>query len=266
MNPIQPKSKRTTSAGFTLIELLVVISIISLLISILLPALGKARKAANAMKCATMLKQYGTVDAIYISDFNEWCLPATLWADNNGLSISGKTTTPGEFSIPWYNNTAFRNGMNMDFESAGSKWYSFKQQFVCPNASDCLSNPNKANGVNYYRADYCYGMNIDSEPKNANTNKSLSRFLVDNLDTKMQTFHMTKVYSPSEKLRFGDALQANVTMFHSDDYTVEDNTLSSSDVAYRHDNSMNIVYFDGHVQRAARSEVVKNVSLWAVYE
>jgi prepilin-type N-terminal cleavage/methylation domain-containing protein/prepilin-type processing-associated H-X9-DG protein len=74
-------------AAFTLIELLVVISIISLLIAILLPALGSARKAARAAQCISYEKSIGTVIYVYSNDNREF-IPyiydhGYIWTVNN---------------------------------------------------------------------------------------------------------------------------------------------------------------------------------------
>lgn len=56
--------------AFTLIELLVVVAILAILISILLPALGRARAAAKTTVCASHLYQLGTAIYEYWSEWN----------------------------------------------------------------------------------------------------------------------------------------------------------------------------------------------------
>lgn len=55
--------------GFSLIELLVVIAIISLLVSILLPSLNRAKEIARTVLCATNLRTLYMTMSFYIDDY-----------------------------------------------------------------------------------------------------------------------------------------------------------------------------------------------------
>ncbi|MBN1553804.1 MAG: type II secretion system protein [Phycisphaerae bacterium] len=64
-------SARRGRGAFTLIELLVVISIISLLVSILLPSIGRAKGLAKSVVCRANLKGMAIALAIYAEEWNE---------------------------------------------------------------------------------------------------------------------------------------------------------------------------------------------------
>ncbi len=96
-----------TVAGFTLVELLVVIGIIAVMLSILLPVLGKSRARARELHCAANLRQLGACLVIYANQNRGW-LPAEPTEHNPHLGLLQAMTDLGLTAAVFYCGEAER--------------------------------------------------------------------------------------------------------------------------------------------------------------
>lgn len=121
--------------GFTLIELLVVISIVALLVAILLPALGNARKSAQKLQCASNVRQMTLGYMAWMTDHKQ-----RLMRVEGSFPINGRVREDADFQelVSSYLNQELR-GNKANF-----------LRFNPPAVLRCPSNPKP----NYYRMNY----------------------------------------------------------------------------------------------------------------
>jgi len=204
--------------GFTLIELLVVISIIALLIAILLPVLGAARKSARTMQCSSNLRQLQIATTAYQIEHQN-LLPQPGHDSDLG-------TDEAQAEVMWFN--ALDSYLNQQ-----SKQYS-------------RTDTDERN-YDAYKQDPIWESLSENQRKLSRTIK-MNEYLGDLNGPTVKFYNPDNFKDTTNTVIYVDGRGYDTPSITTGNTDVDEFSATEIYVGLRHDDGANVVFADGHVE------------------